>query len=336
MNHRSCLFITYLVVFATLLGCGRVADNKTSRSEFRGQFKLATVTSMEHTYSRGASRFADLVRQRSGGRIQITVYPDGKLGTGEKELLEAVRQGKIDMYVGSTGTLAFFSASMGVLDVPFLFRNYAEADKVLDGPLGRQLLADLETAQLNGLAFWENGFRNLTNNRQAVRLPADVQGLTIRTMENTIHLAAWKAVGANPVAMPWGEVYKALKNKTIDGQENPVGLIYSAKMKDVQKHLSLTRHVYSPAIIIAGHKLWQTIPRDDQEMMIKTAREVGREERKLGRDTEENQLAELAAGGMIVTGDIDREAWRTAMAPVIEKYLQPFGREKIDAILNMK
>jgi len=197
-------------------------------------------------------------------------------------------------------------------------------------------MTDLETAQFKALAFWENGFRNLTNSRHAVKSPADAKGLNMRTMENAIHLAAWKAVGVNPLPMPWGEVYKALQDKAIDGQENPVALIYSAKLNNVQKHLSLTQHVYSPAIVIAGHKVWQTFPRNDQEMMTRTAMEMARYERKLGRDTEEKQIAELAAGGMVVTKDIDREAWRKAMEPVIEKYVQQFGREKIDAILNTK
>jgi tripartite ATP-independent transporter DctP family solute receptor len=336
MDNKTCVLIVSIVIIAALIGCGRAAGNKAPRSEFRGQFKLATVTPMEHTYSRGAGRFADLVRERSGGRIQILVYPDGKLGKGEKELLEAVRQGKIDMYVGSTGTLSGFSPSMGILDIPFLFRNYAHTDNVLDGPVGRQLMTDLETAQFKALAFWENGFRNLTNNRHAVKFPANAKGLNIRTMENAIHLAAWKAVGVNPLPMPWGEVYKALQDKSIDGQENPVALIYSAKLNNVQKYLSLTQHVYSPAIMIAGHKLWQTIPKNDQEIMTKTAMEMAQYERKLGRDAEEKQIAELVAGGMVVTKDIDREAWRKAMEPVIEKYVQQFGREKIDAIINMK
>jgi tripartite ATP-independent transporter DctP family solute receptor len=336
MDNKIGVLIVSIVVLAAMIGCGRAADKKAFRSDFRGKFKLATVTPMEHAYSRGANRFADLVMERSGGRIQIIVYSDGKLGKGEKELLEAVRQGKIDMYVGSTGTLAVFSPSMGILDIPFLFRDYAHTDNVLDGPVGRQLMTDLETAQFKALAFWENGFRNLTNSRHAVKSPADAKGLNIRTMENAIHLAAWRAAGVNPLPMPWGKVYKALQDKAIDGQENPVGLIYSAKLNDVQKYLSLTQHVYSPAIMIAGHKIWQTIPGDDQEMMTTTAMEMARYERKLGRDTEEKQIAELAAAGMIVTKDIDREVWRKTMVPVIEKYVQQFGRDKIDAILNTK
>lgn len=336
MDNKTGVLIVSIVALAVLIGCGRAADKKAPGSEFRGQFKLATVTPAEHTYSRGAIRFAELVREHSGGRIQIIVYPDGKLGQGEKELLEAVRQGKIDLYVGSTGTLAGFSPSMGILDIPFLFRNYAHADNALDGPVGRQLMTDLETAQFKALSFWENGFRNLTNSRHAVKSPADAKGLNIRTMENAIHLAAWKAVGVNPLPMPWGEVLKALQDKSIDGQENPIALIYSAKLYNVQKYLSLTQHIYSPAIMIAGHKVWQTIPKSDQEMMTKTALELAQYERKLGRDAEEKQIAELAAGGMVVAKDIDREAWRNAMAPVIEKYVQQFGREKVDAILNTK
>lgn len=325
-----------VVVIAALIGCGWAADKRAPGSDFRGQFRLATVTPAEHTYSRGAGRFAELVRKRSGGRIEIMVCPDGQLGKGEKELLEAIQQGKIDMYVGSTGTLADFSPSMGILDIPFLFRDYTHADHVLDGPVGRQLMTDLETAQFKALAFWENGFRNLTNSRRAVRSPAEAKGLKIRTMENATHLAAWKAVGVDPLPMPWGELYRALQDKAIDGQENPIGLIYAARLSNVQRYLSLTQHVYSPAIMIMGQKVWRTIPAGDQEMLTRTAMEVARYERKLGRDAEKKQIAELAAGGMIVTRDIDREVWRQAMAPAIEESSQRFGREKVDAVLNAK
>jgi len=186
------------------------------------------------------------------------------------------------------------------------------------------------------LAFWENGFRNLTNSKRPVKLPGDAKGLKIRTMENKIHLAAWKAVGVNPVPMAWGEVYGALQQKTIDGQENPIAVIYSVKLNEVQKYLSLTQHVYSPAVVIVSQKKWQAIPKADQDLMLKTALEVAQFQRKLGRDAEEKQISELAAKGMTVTKGIDKETWRKAMQPAMSEFIQQFGKEKVDAILNTK
>ena len=335
MIKKFSIFTFSFCLLLVLAGCKGEVD-KTPKGEFRAQLKLATVTPMSHTYNQGANKFVELVKERSNGRIQIAVYPDGQLGKGERELLEALQQGTIDFYVGSTGTISGFSPSIGILDIPFIFNDYAHVDKVLDGPTGRQIMNDLEKYQFKALSFWENGFRNLTNSRRAVKNPADAKGLKIRTMENNIHIAAWKSVGASPFPMPWGEVYGALRQKTIDGQENPVALIYTAKLNEVQKYLSLTQHVYSPAIIMVSQKKWQTIPREDQEMLLKTALEVAGYQRRLGRDSEEKQIAELSSKGMVVIRDIDKSAWRKAMQPAMEETAKQFGRKKVDGIINTR
>ena len=316
-------------------GC-KGSPEKAEKGEFKAQMKLASLTPASHTYNQGAAKFADLIKERSNGRILVTVYPEGQLGKGERELLEAVQQGTIDIYVGSTGPIGGFNPAIGILDIPFLFNDYEHADKVLDGPIGRQLLDGLDKAQFKALAFWENGFRNLTNSRRAVKVPADAKGLKIRTMENKVHMAAWSEVGANPVPMAWGEVYGALQQRIIDGQENPVAVIHSAKISEVQKHLSLTQHVYSPAVLIVSLKKWQSLPAPDREMMLKTAREVAQYQRKLGRDMEEKQVAELSERGMTVERKIDKAAWRKAMQPVISQVAGQFGKEKVDAILGTK
>lgn len=325
----ACLI---LLAIGGCVGSGEKAD----KGEFKAQLKLASLTPMSHTYNQGANKFAELVKERSNGRIQVTVYPDGQLGKGERELLEAVQQGTIDIYVGSTGPIGGFNPAIGILDIPFIFNDYNHVDKVLDGPIGQQLLDDLEKAQFKALAFWENGFRNLTNSRRAVRVPADARGLKIRTMENKVHMAAWEAVGVNPVPMAWGEVYGALQQKVIDGQENPVAVIHSAKINEVQKYLSLTQHVYSPAVLIVSLKKWQSIPKPDQDMLLKTAREVAQYQRKLGRDAEEKQIEELSARGMKVERKIDKAIWRKAMEPAIHRVAGQFGKEKVDAILKTR
>jgi tripartite ATP-independent transporter DctP family solute receptor len=336
-------FVALLLVSSLLFaaaGCGsRPPAGQAPQQEGKQaqlQLKLATMTPASHTYNLGAQRFADLIRERTNGRIQITVYPDGQLGKGERELLEALQQGTVDLYVGSTGPVGGFSPSMMIVDIPFLFRDYAHVDKVLDGPIGRQLLDDLEKAGLKGLAFWENGFRNLTNSKKPVRTPEDAKGLKIRTMENQVHITAWKAAGVIPTPMAWSEVFGALQQKVVDGQENPVAVVYTSKLYEVQKYLSMTQHVYSPAPIIMSLKKWQGLSKEDQELFLRTAQEVASWQRKLGRDEEEKMLAELEQKGMTVIRDVDKDAWQKAMQPAFEEFSRQFGRDKIDAILQTK
>ncbi|MCL6610611.1 MAG: TRAP transporter substrate-binding protein [Peptococcaceae bacterium] len=338
MRRRMTIFaVLAAILLLAAAGCGGKKEQAPAgKQESKLQLKIATMTPANHMYSQGAQRFADLIKERTNGRIEITVYPDGQLGKGERELLEALQQGTVDLYVGSTGPVGGFSPSMLIVDIPFLFRDYNHVDKVLDGPIGRQLLDDLEKANLKGLAFWENGFRNLTNSKKPVKTPGDASGLKIRTMENKVHITAWKEVGVIATPMAWAEVYGALQQKVVDGQENPVAVVHSSKLYEVQKYLSMTQHVYSPAPIIMSLKKWQALSKEDQDLFMKTALEVAPWQRKLGRDNEQKMLAELEQKGMVVIKDIDKAAWQKAMQPAFDEFSKQFGKEKIDAILNTK
>ncbi|KUG22821.1 trap-type c4-dicarboxylate transport system, periplasmic component [hydrocarbon metagenome] len=334
---KKIAFLLPALIFALLIsGCEQDKNKATTKAGAGVALKLATVTAMDHTYNQGAVRYAELVKERSNGRIEISIHPNGQIASGERELLEAIPKGTVDLYVGSTGPVGGFSPSMGILDLPFIFRDYAHVDKVLDGPIGRQLLDDLDKANLKGLAFWENGFRNLTNSKRIIKLPADAKGLKIRTMENKVHIAAWKAIGVIPVPLSFGVLYGDLQKKTIDGEENPVDVIYSTKFYEVQKYLSLTQHVYSPALIIISPKVWQALSKEDQAMMLKAAQEVAPYQRKLGRDSEEKHIAELAAKGMTVTKDINKKVWYRIMEGAMGEFIQSFGKDKVEAIINTK
>lgn len=321
---------------ATLLaGCGGKKEEPKQQGaapaaapatkEYKAELKLGTPTPADHVYSLGGQKFADLISERTKGRIKITIYPNGQLGKGEREMIEGLQQGTIDLYAGSTGPLGNFSPSMLMLDVPFLIRDYAHADKVLDGTIGRSLLDEVEKANLKGLAFWENGFRNLTNSKKPITKPEDVKGLKLRTMENKVHIEAWKQLGADPTPMAWGEVYGALQQKVIDAQENPVVVIYSAKINEVQKYMSLTRHAYSAGIILMSLQRFKEMPKEDQDIFMKTALEVAPYQRSLGRDNEAKQVAELKSKGMEVIETIDKAPWQAAMKPVFDKYAQQYG-----------
>ncbi len=336
---KKVLAILLLFVFvAVIAGCGgdKKAAPAEGKTEFKATMKLTSTQSATHPYMLGGAKFAELIKERTNGRITITLYPDSQLAKGERECLEALQQGTIDIYVGSTGPVGGFSPSMLITDLPFLFRDGAHVDKVLDGPIGRALLDDLDKSGLKGLAFWENGFRHLTNSKIAIKTPEEAKGLKIRTMENKVHLAAFKAAGLNPTPMAWGELYPALQQKVIDGQENPVAVFSSAKFYEVQKYFSLTSHVYSPAPMIISMKKWQAMPKADQEIFAKTALEVAAYQRKLNRDSEEKSLKEMEGKGLVVIRDVNKSAWIKAMQPAFDEYAKQFGKDKVDAILAVK
>ncbi len=305
-------------------------------AEYKATMKLASTQSMDHPYMIGAKKFADLVKERTNGRIEIKLYPSNQLGKGEREMTEGIQQGAIDLLVTSTGPLGGFSPSINILDFPFLFRDNAHVDLVLDGPIGKKLLDDFEKANIKALAFWENGFRHLTNNKVSVKKVDDAKGLKIRTMENKVHLAAWKAAGLNPTPMAWGEVYTALQQRVIDGQENPVAVYYASKFWDVQKHFSLTAHVYSPSPFLMSKKTFDAMPKEDQALFVKTAYEVAKFQRKVNRDAEEDKLKEIASKGVTVVRDVDRESFKKAMAPIYDQFSDQFAKSDIEAIMNAK
>jgi tripartite ATP-independent transporter DctP family solute receptor len=235
----------------------------------------------------------------------------------------------------STGPLGGFVPKMFVVDLPFLFRDKEHAYKVLDGPIGRGLLDAFSEKGIKGLAFWENGFRNITNNVRPIEKPEDLKGIKIRTMENKIHLASFKAWGASPTPMAWGEVYTALQQKTIDAQENPIAIIYTAKIYEVQKYLALTGHFYSPSPILMSDKAFKSLPPDIQKVMLDTAVECATFERNLLRDDEARQIAELKAKGMQVTTP-NKKPFQDAAASVYKEFEGQFGKEMIDRIINTK
>ncbi|PIP36131.1 MAG: C4-dicarboxylate ABC transporter substrate-binding protein [Desulfobacterales bacterium CG07_land_8_20_14_0_80_52_14] len=308
-----------------------------AQAQYKATMRLASALPMDHPYMVGAQKFADLIKERTNGRIEIKLYPSNQLGKGEREMTEGIQQGAIDLLVTSTGPLGGFSPSINILDFPFLFRDFNHVDLVMDGPIGRKLLDDFEKVNIKALSFWENGFRHLTNSKLEVKKVADAKGLKIRTMENKVHLSAWKDAGLNPTPMAWGEVYTALQQKVIDGQENPIAVFYSSKFWDAgQKYFSLTAHVYSPSPFLMSKKTYDSMPKEDQELFVKTSYETGKFQRKINRDAEEAKLKEMAAKGVAIVRDVDRESFKKAMAPTYEAFSSQFPKADIEAIMNAK
>jgi len=295
----------------------------------------AHTTTPEHPYTLGMVRYAQLVRERTQGRVAIQIHHSRQLGD-ERQVVEGLQLGTVHLTVTSTGPLGGFVPDMNVLDLPFLFRDASHAYKVLDGEIGRELLAKFEAVGITGLAFWENGFRHITTSKKLVERPADMKGLKIRVMENRVHQAAFRQLGADATPMAWGEVFTSLQQGLLDAQENPIPIVSTFKLYEVQKYLSLTGHVYSPAPVLMSKKTWDRMPPDLQKILFDTAMEVAKVQRQLNRGQEEKQLGELRAKGMTVIEHPDRAAFREAMKPVFEQFQGQFGKGLVQRIVDTK
>jgi tripartite ATP-independent transporter DctP family solute receptor len=319
------------VVVATVLGPGSVADIRAA------EFDLveAHTTTADHPYTLGMVRYADLVKVRTKGRVAIQIHHSRELGD-EREVVEGLQLGTIQLTVTSTGPLGGFVPEINVVDLPFLFRDANHAYTVLDGEIGRGLLNKFEAVGIKGLAFWENGFRHITTSKKPVRVPGDLKGLKIRVMENKVHQAAFRQLGADATPMAWGEVFTSLQQGLLDAQENPIPIIYTFKLNEVQKYVSLTGHVYSPAPLLMSKKTWDRMPPDIQKIMLDTAGEVAKYQRGLIREQEEKQLGELKAKGMSVIENPDRVAFREAMKPIFEQFQDRFGKDLVQRIVSTR
>jgi len=309
--------------FATILCCAVLAMAGAQRGVAAGKLiKLAHVVNEKDGFHIAALKFKELVEKNSDYTIEI--HPNAELGD-ERTLLEGMQFGTIDMGVITNGPVSNFSPQIAVLELPFLFSSNAEAYKVMDGPIGQELLDNLSQVGLKGLAYAERGFRNLTNSKHAVNSPADLKGLKIRVMENPVYIDTFKALGANAVPMAWTEALTAMQQGTIDGQENPVNVIYSFKLAETQKFMSFTRHTYSPALFVMSPTLFGSLDKATQKLFKESAQKAAEYERNWNAEQEAEQLAAIKAMGMQVS-EPDLTPFREAVAPVYEKYGKRFGK----------
>ncbi len=295
--------------------------------------KLGMQNPKGHPVEMGAQKFADIVKEKTGGKMNVKVFAGGVLG-GDQATVSALAGGTVDMTVLNSGILSSHVKEMGIYDFPFLFGSAAEADAVVDGPFGQGLHKKLEDKGIIGLAYWELGFRNITNSVRAIKTVEDIGGLKLRVIPNPINLDWVKALGANPVPLAFPEVYTALEQKAIDGQENPVTVIAANKFHEVQKHLALTRHVYNPQSVIISKKTWDKFSDAEKKVVAEAAIEAGKYQRALSREQEGAALDVLKKGGMEVSELPDAEVakLREKMKPVIAQHAANVGQDTVDAI----
>jgi tripartite ATP-independent transporter DctP family solute receptor len=246
---------------------------------------------------RATKVFIDEVDKLSGGKMKVRAFGAASLGSDD-QMQKALLGGAQEMMVGSTATLVGITKEMGLWDTPFLFNNAQEADAVLDGPVGTKVKAKLEEKGLVGLVYWENGFRNLTNNKRAVAKLEDLDGIKLRVMQNNVFLDSFKTLGANAIPLPFSELFSALETKAVDGQENPYNTILSSKFYEVQKYLTVTNHVYSPWIVTVSKKFWDGLSPAEKKVLQDAAVKSRDFERKDTRDEAAKALADLKAKGM--------------------------------------
>jgi TRAP-type transport system periplasmic protein len=307
----------------------------TASAQFADRtIRVSNGVNQEHPVGNGVAKMASCLAQKSGGKMKLQGFWGGALG-GDLQATQALRSGTQEMVVTSSSPLVGILPDLGVFDLPFLFANEKEADTILDGPFGKYIADKLPAVGLVNVSYWENGFRNLTNSRKPVTKVEDFPGLKVRVMQNNIFLDTFKTLGANALPMAFQEVFAALETKAIDGQENPFVTIDTSKMYEVQKFLSVTRHAYTPMLILYSKTLFDKLSADEQKAVVDCAAEGQKEQRMVSRALESKSLANVKANGMQVNeiAPDEQKRMRDAVKPVYERASATIGKETVDRMM---
>lgn len=310
-----------IVVPAVLVATGVQAAELKDRS-----IKLPIVNNIDHPQGVGAKKFAELVEQKSGGKIKVKLFPGGTLG-GEQQVASAMQGGTIEASMMAPAQLVGMIKEFVVLDFPFAFANEREADSVLDGPVGKKLLDKLPEKNLIGLAYMEQGYRSISNSKRPIVKLEDIQGLKIRTIQNPLYIDMLNALCANAVPMPFPELYTALETKTVDGQENPFSTLEASKFYEVQKYMSTTRHIYNPQLLMVSKKFWDSLSAGEKKIIQDAAYEARDYQRKIAREMSQKSREFLTNNGMQINDVAPQEIarMREKVKPVTEKYAGQVG-----------
>ena len=296
--------------------------------------KCGIVTNKDRSLSKGLVEFGKILEKETGGSIKVQVFTDGVLG-GDRQTLEGLQMGTIHCTSVSTGPIAAFVPQFDVFDLPFLFKDKETAFKVADGPIGKELLDKLPAVGMIGFNYWENGFRHLTNNKREVKTLEDIKGLKIRTLESKIHVDTWKQLGANPTPMSFSQLYTALEQGVVDGQENPFGNVVSNKFNEVQKYLTTTGHVYNASPFLVSKKFYDGLTDKEKEAVKKAAKEAQAFQRAANDKEDTVSTGTLQARGMKITALNPGEQQKVvaALKPVYDKYSETLGKDLVNRLL---
>ena len=295
--------------------------------------KLGHIAEVSHPYAQGADYFAKLVGEKSGGDMEVQVFPSSQLGS-QKDMTEGLIYGTIDMVLTGTADLGQFQPKMSIFDLPFLFKDRAHAYKSLD-TVGMELGKELEPKGMKLLGFMENGIRHLTNNVRPVKAPADMAGLKIRVMSNKIYIETIKSLGGSPTPMAFGELYSAMQQGTVDGQENPSAHIYTKRFFEVQKYASMTAHAYAPEPVLISMITWSKLSDAQKAIIQEAATEAVAWQRELSTKEDNEYWDKIKATGKIEVVEVDRAPFMEATQPVWKEFAGTVGQDNIDKILAL-
>ncbi len=294
------------------------------------KIRLAVVTKPGSAQNIVADTFKKYIEERSHGKIQVKVFHSASLGN-ETEILQQIQMGTVEMGIITAGPFDTFDPIVRVVNYPFLFQSNEQADQILDGPLGQEIMKSLEASGFKGLHFSENGFRNLTNSKRPVKGPEDIKDLKIRVMASALHKTIWQTLGANPTPMPW-PIYTELEQGVIDGQENPLWVMEVYRFYEIQKYMTMTRHVYSPHIDVAGLKWWNRLDSDTRVLVSDAMTDAAIFQRGDNRKKDAGRLAFLASKGMHIEKNPDVAAFRERVAGM--KNMDLYSDPRVNALLT--
>lgn len=321
MQHSARLFATAAIALVSIALAPMGASAQPAPDAQERTIKFGHLNNPDHPVSLGVKKFAELLAAKSGGKLKVNEFPSNQLGN-ELQQQSALQGGVQEMTAPSTSSLAGIVKEFGLIDFPFALASFEQADALLDGPFGQALIARLPEKGLIALGYWDLGFRNVTNSRRPINRPEDLEGIKIRVIPNPVFLETFKAFKANPVPMPFAELYGALEAKAVDGQENPFAVILSNKMFEVQKYVSATNHVYGTNIILVSKRFWDKLSPAEQKMMQDAANEAKRYQRQVSRDAAQKAVVELKAKGMQYNelAAAEQARMRQIAKPVTDKF----------------
>ncbi len=331
MKKFLIMLIIAMITATSVFASGQQESSEADANKVQ-EMVIGIVTVPDSAQHIAAVKFKELVEERSNGRFVFDIQHSASLGS-EGSIIQQVQMGTVDIAIITDGPVGNVSKLVNALSLPFLFKSNEQADMILDGPLGQEILDSLAPYHLKGLAFSENGFRNLTNNKVPVNTAADVKGLKIRTMEAPLQVQIWRMLGANPTPMAW-PINTELAQGTIDGQENPLWVIDKYKLYEVQKYMSMTRHVYSSHIDMMNLETFNKLSPEDQKMFETAMKEAAAYQRKVNRESNAGYMKNIKDNGMLVNETPDVNSFRKLVSEIYEQSKKDIGEDFITRLLN--
>ncbi|MGA5690871.1 DctP family TRAP transporter solute-binding subunit [Cytobacillus pseudoceanisediminis] len=335
-NKFSLLVIVSAILTLLIAGCSSSTGGDAAAGK-KMNLKMSVTISDTSTWYKAAEQFADEVKENSDGRINIKVYPNEQLTGGDSgKAVESLSKGTVDLTYNSTIIYSILNDKLGVLSAPFLFKDAADVDAKLAGEGGEEIKQIIRDFGVEPLGFGENGFRQLTNSVQEIKSPEDIKGLKIRIPGIKMYTDLWTLYGANPATMTMSEVFTALQQGTVDGQENPIDVIHSSKLQEVQKHVTMWNYSYDPLILGMNKKLYDSLSDEDKQILQAAADNANKYQIELARDTEKQQIKEMEEAGVKFYYPTEEEmaAFKEKVQPIYDDYKDVWGEDLLNLFLE--